>query len=59
MLSCSHWGMFWLPQAKYSKAWYDEQRTAYMRTHAGLEFMTVCPSHTGSTHPTAYEGARE
>lgn len=26
MLSCSHWGMFPKPQAKFTKAWYQEQR---------------------------------
>ena len=26
MLSLSHWGMFPAPQAKYSRAWYNEIR---------------------------------
>lgn len=26
MISISHWGLFPLPQTKFSPAWYDEQR---------------------------------
>ncbi len=40
MLSLSHWGMHPAPQAKYSKAWYDEVRNP--------------PNHFDYTHCVTY-----